>query len=84
MSGMRGGGRGFVGMSESKNQYIRQMVFQYLSCKETEVKMHIEVALVAMFRFNEQEKAAIRSRKEEESTDTLSSITSFLSSLTPV
>lgn len=66
------------GMMESKVKYIRQMVFQYLSCREPEVKLHIESALMAMFRFNDQERISIEERKKEESQDTLTSITNFL------
>ena len=46
-------------LHESKNQYIRQMVLQYLACKDRDVKINIEAALIAMFRFNTEEKAAI-------------------------
>ncbi len=71
-----------LGMGESKIQYIRQMVFQYLSCKDGVVKPHIESALIAIFRFNTEEKQAIESRqKEEEGQDTLTSITQFLGNL---
>lgn len=62
--------------------YPTLQVFQYLSCKDVEVKAHIESALIAIFRFNEQEKAAVKDRKQEESTDALSTITNFLGSLT--
>eukprot|EP01035_Chromulina_nebulosa_P017343 gene17343-22889_t len=70
------------GIVESKIQYIRQMVFQYLSCKDSEVKLHIESALVAIFRFNDHEKAAIEQRVKDESQDTLTSITNFLGGFT--
>lgn len=69
------------GMAESKVQYVKQMVYQFLICREPEVKSHIESALIALFRFSEEEKMAIESRnKEDEQQDTLSSITSFLGS----
>lgn len=71
-----------LGMGESKIQYIRQMVFQYLSCRDSVVKPHIESALIAIFRFNTEEKQAIESRqKEEEGQDALTSITQFLGNL---
>lgn len=75
---MLGWSSGNSGLMESKVKYIRQMVFQYLSCKEPEVKLHIESALMAIFRFNDQEREAIEERKAEESQDTLTSITNFL------
>lgn len=58
------------------------MILQYFSCRDAEVKQHIEAALKAIFRFNEAERAAIALREKEESTDAISSITNFLSSLT--
>jgi hypothetical protein len=64
--------------NEAKIQYIRQMVYQYLTCRELEVKQHIEAALIAIFRLNEQERSAIEVKRKEEAQDTLSSITSFL------
>jgi hypothetical protein len=63
---------------DSKIQYIRHMVYQYLSCRDSEVKGHIESALIAIFRLNDQEKSIIQEKKKEESQDTLSTITSFL------
>ena len=68
------------GLMESKIQYIRQMVFQYLSCKDNEVKSHIESALMTLLRFNDLEKSAIENRKQDESQDALTAITSFLGS----
>lgn len=70
------------GLGESKMQYIRSMVHQYLSCKDPVVRPHIESALIAIFRFNDQEREAIESRQREDELDTISSITSFLGSLT--
>jgi hypothetical protein len=66
------------GMMESKVKYIRTMVLQYLSCKDCEVKLHIESALMAIFRFSDLERASIEDRKKDESQDTLTSITNFL------
>ena len=56
-------------LTERKQAYIRQMVLQYLSCRDPEVKVNIESALVAMFRFNDAERRAIGERRagEEES-----------------
>ena len=59
-------------------QYIKQMVFQYLNCKDAEVKLHMESALIAMFRFSEQEKSSIEETRKAEDIDTLTSITTFL------
>lgn len=66
------------GIMESKIQYVRQMILQYLSCKDSEVKLHIESALMTIFRFNDNERKSVEERKLEESADTLSSITNFL------
>ena len=57
------------------------MVFQYLICRDPEVKLHVENALIAIFRFNETEKSAISETKKSEDVDTLTSITRFLGSL---
>lgn len=54
-----GGGTSTSNMLESKSLYIKQMVYQYLLCQEPEVRINIEAALVAMFRFNAEEKSAI-------------------------
>jgi hypothetical protein len=67
---------------QSKLLYLKQMVFQYLSCKSLEVKAHVEKALIAMLRFNEMEKAAIEEARKAEDVDTLTTITSFLGSFT--
>lgn len=72
------------GMTESKIQYVRAMVLQYLSCREPEVKLHIESALVALFRLSAAERQTIEDRRREESQDSLSSITSFFGSLSVV
>eukprot|EP00981_Chlorochromonas_danica_P001136 scaffold249_cov109-Ochromonas_danica.AAC.4 len=74
------------GMVESKVQYVRQMIFQYFLCNEDEVKRHIESALMAIFRFSEEEKTLILQRRREEEDvlglDAISSITTFLGSFT--
>jgi hypothetical protein len=77
-NGKGGSGGNGGGLSESRLAYIRSMVLQYLSCRDTVVKPHIESALVAIFRYNEEERASIGCR-EEDPQDTLSQITSFLS-----
>ena len=69
--------------STSKLEYIKNLVLQYLSCKDPVVRNHMEDALIQMFRFNDDEKNAIEERKKvEESYEDalLSSITSFVSS----
>lgn len=70
------------GLAESKVQYVRQMVFQYLICKDPEVKSHIETAIMTLFRFSFDEKETIEKVRKEEQQDTLSSITNFLGSFT--
>ena len=70
------------GLGESKIQYVRQMVYQYLTCKDIEVKPHIESALIALLRYNETERLVIEERKKMDTQDTLLTITNFLGSLT--
>ena len=65
-------------LQNSKMQYIKQMVFQYLVCKDPEVKLHVESALMNMFRFSEAEKCAIIDTRKAENDDTLKTISSFL------
>ncbi len=69
------------GMAESKVQYLKHMVFQYLVCREPEVKQHIERALIALFRFSEEEKAVIEAKRKEESEEGFS-FSSLLGSFT--
>ena len=66
------------GVTDPKLKYIRGMVFRYLSCKDPEVKMHIETALMAMFRLSEEEKKVIEISRQEDTQDTIASITNFL------
>ena len=68
------------GLQQSKMLYIKQMVFQYLICKDAEVKLHVESALIAIFRFSAAEKNAIVDTRKAEDVDTLTSITTFLGS----
>jgi len=76
---------GGVGMSASKIKYVRHMVFKYLCCTDPEVKVHIETALMTIFRMSDWEKQMVEAKRREfeESQDTLSSITSFLGSMGP-
>lgn len=60
---------------ESKLNYIRHMVVQYLTVLEAEVKLQLENAMIIMFRLNEEEKAAIETRRKFENEDALASIT---------
>lgn len=78
--GGQSGSVGKGGMAESKVQYVRQMIFQYLVCVEPEVKAHIEAALMAIFRFTDEEREVVDSRKKDDTQDTLASISSFLGS----
>jgi hypothetical protein len=68
-------------MHESKSQYIRQMVLQYLLCKDPEVKVNIENALIAIFRFTEAEKDAIIIKRNDVAADPISSFTGIFSSI---
>ena len=70
-----------AGIGESKMLYLRQMVLQYLSCKDPLVRPHIESALVAMLRVSEVERAAIENRQREDTQDSISSLTAFLGTL---
>ena len=69
------------GLEAAKIQYIRQMVFQYLTCTDIEVKLHMETALMAIFRYNDTERNAIDEKRKENAQDTLTHITTFLGSL---
>ena len=80
MGGGGGGGGRSLGLGESKVQYIKHMVFQYLSCKDPSVKPHMESALIALFRFSEGERAAIEEQRKADTVDTIASITNFLGS----
>jgi hypothetical protein len=72
---------GSAGMTASKIKYVRHMVLQYLSCREPEVRLHMETALMTIFRMSAEEREAIESKRKEETIDTLSSLTNFLGSL---
>jgi hypothetical protein len=79
--GASGGSDGAGGMTASKIKYVRHMIFQYLCCKEPEVKTHMETALMAIFRMSNEEREAIEAKRREDTQDTLSTISSFLGSL---
>lgn len=78
------GGPVVLNFQDSKIVYIRQMFLQYLSCRDEVVRPHIQSALVAMFRFNEQERASIEEALKVEAPleETLTAITSFFESFT--
>lgn len=65
----------------SKIQYVRHMIFQYLSCRDPEVKVHIETALMAIFRMTNAEREVIETIRKEEAQDALTSIADFFGSL---
>ena len=75
------GADGQSGMTASKIKYVRHMILQYLSCKEPEVKLHMETALMTIFRLTPEEREMIENKRKEDATDALSSITNFLGSL---
>lgn len=60
---------------ESKVDYIRHMVLQYLTCLEPEVKLKMETAFEIMFRFTAEERQAVEERRRFDSEDALDSIT---------
>jgi hypothetical protein len=74
-------------METSKLQYLRNLILQYLSCKDPILRDHMENAIVTIFRYNDKERQAIFLRKQEESgSDGLfySSITSIVNNLSGV
>ena len=73
-----GGGMRSLGLGESKIQYVRHMVFQYLTCKDAIVKPHIESALIALFRYNDLERIAIDDKRKSDTEDTITSISNYL------
>ena len=66
------------GYSVSRVQHSRHLVLQYLSCKDRDVRIHMEDALMALFRATESEKNAILSRRRAED----GSSDSYVSSIT--
>lgn len=66
--------------SASRIQHSRHLVLQYLSCKDKDVRVHMEDALIALFRANESEKEAIMTRRRTED----GSGDSYVSSLTGI
>ena len=79
-----GGGAGSgSGTGAAKHEYIKNLILQYLCCKDPLVRGHMEIAIVQMFRFTGEERNAIEDRKkgEENYEDALlASITNFVSS----
>lgn len=73
-----------LNFQDSKIMYIRQMFLQYLSCRDEVVRPHIQSALIAMFRFNEQERGSIEEATKVEAPleETLTAISSFFESFT--
>ena len=68
-------------------QYIRNLILQYLSCRDVEVKTHIENAIVTIFRYDESDREKIEFRRKEESGEnytTLGSISSLFTSFQSV
>lgn len=80
-----GGGHGPGGGGDSflaaRVQHMRHLVLQYLSCKDKDVRVHMEDALVALFRFNESERMSILLRRKAEAgpTDAASYVSSWSS-----
>lgn len=68
------------GYSASRVQHSRHLVLQYLSCKDKDVRVHMEDALIALFRATEEEKAAIMQRRRMEN----GSSDSYVSSLSGI
>lgn len=71
------------GAGAAKLEYIKNLILQYLCCKDAVVRNHMEMAIVQMFRFSEDERQAIEERKRGEENyeeALLASITSFVSS----
>ena len=64
--------------TDSKINYIRSMFLQYLSCKDPVVKPHIESALIAIFRYSDEERTSIDEVNHQESQDTITAITTYL------
>lgn len=79
----RSGGGGAAGPETNKLQYVRNLILQYLSCKDPIVREHMEQAIMAIFRFNEGEREGISERKKEENPEeaVLSSVRSLVSTL---
>ena len=50
-------------MDSSKFEYIKNMVFQYLVCKDEEIRVNLEIAIESIFRFTEQQRKSIEERR---------------------
>lgn len=56
---------------------MRHLVLQYLSCKDKDVRVHMEDALMALFRASESEKLAILNRRRVEDLSNESYVSSI-------
>lgn len=63
--------------TDSKINYIRSMFLQYLCCKDPLVKPHIESALIAIFRYTDEERAVIEEGHKLESQDAITALTTY-------
>lgn len=50
-------------MDSSKFEYIKNMVFQYLICKDEEIRVNLEIAIESVFRFTEPQRRSIEERR---------------------
>jgi hypothetical protein len=66
---------------ESKYQYIRHLILQYLICKDEIVKNHMENAIIKIFRYNEMEKKLIEDKKKNEMSSITTSVNDISDSL---
>ena len=63
--------------ADSKINYIRSMFLQYLCCRDPVVKPHIESALIAIFRYTDEERAVIEEGHKLESQDAITALTTY-------
>ncbi len=68
-------------MQESKSEYIKQMVLQLLVCRDVEVQVNIENALIAIFRYNDVEKNSIEMRRKDAEAKSISSFTGIFANM---
>lgn len=66
-------------VENSKLLHLRHLVLQYLSCKECDVREHMERALMTLLRFTGPEKQAVLDRKKEDNRSKEPTIFSFMS-----
>jgi hypothetical protein len=82
-SGSSGGVSSDTGpLAAAKVQYLRQLLYKYLSSSEVGVREHMETALITLLRFNEQERKDIDGARRalSDSADPLG-VTEAISSL---